>query len=105
VYGEGPPDVVTGRFNEKTQRPYTAEDIRFTQKGETLYAFALGWPASGKLTIKTLAQGATALPKPVQRVDLIGVGPVTFAQTPDGLVLTLPEKAPNPYAYGFVVRT
>jgi hypothetical protein len=38
-------------------------------------------------------------------VELIGAGPVTFAQTPEGLTLTLPEKAPNPYAYAFVVRT
>ncbi|MGD0796780.1 MAG: alpha-L-fucosidase [Acidobacteriaceae bacterium] len=105
VYGEGPPDVAIGRFNEKSQRPYTAEDIRFTQKGETVYAFALGWPATGKLTIKTLAKGSSALPKPVQRVELIGVGPVNFSHDPSGLVLTLPDKAPNPYAYGFIIRT
>jgi alpha-L-fucosidase len=105
VYGEGPPDVNAGQLNERTQRAYTSEDIRFTTKGETLYAFALGWPANGRLTIKTLAKGGAALQKPVQRVELIGAGPVTFAQTPEGLTLTLPEKAPNPYAYAFVVRT
>jgi alpha-L-fucosidase len=105
VFGEGPPDVVSGRFNEKSQRPYTAEDIRFTQKGETVYAFALGWPANGKLTIKTLAKGSAALPKPVQRVELIGAGPINFSHDPSGLVLTLPEKAPNPYAYAFIIRT
>jgi len=38
-------------------------------------------------------------------VELIGAGPVTFAQDPSGLTLTLPEKAPNPYAYGFIIRT
>jgi alpha-L-fucosidase len=105
VFGEGPPDIVTGRFNEKSQRPYTSEDIRFTQKGETVYAFALGWPANGKMTIKTLAKGGAALPKPVQRVELIGAGPLTFAQDASGLTLNLPDKAPNPYAYGFIIRT
>jgi alpha-L-fucosidase len=105
VFGEGPPDIVTGRFNENSQRPYTAEDIRFTRKGETVYAFALGWPTTGKLTIKTLAKGSAALPKPVQRVELIGAGPVNFLHDPSGLILTLPEKAPNPYAYGFIIRT
>jgi alpha-L-fucosidase len=105
VYGEGPPDVNAGQLNERTQRAYTSEDIRFTTKGETLYAFALGWPANGRLTIKTLAKGAAALPKPVQRVELIGAGPVTFVQDASGLTLNLPEKAPNPYAYGFVIRT
>jgi alpha-L-fucosidase len=105
VFGEGPPDIVTGRFNEGTQRPYTAEDIRFTRKGDTVYAFALGWPATGKLLIKTLARGASALPKPIQRVDLIGAGPLTFTQDATGLTVNLPDKAPNPYAYAFILRT
>ena len=105
VFGEGPADIVTGRFNEKSQRAYTAEDIRFTRKGETVYAFALGWPANGKLLIKTLARGASALPTPIQRVELIGAGPLTFTQDATGLTLNLPDKAPNPYAYAFILRT
>jgi alpha-L-fucosidase len=106
VFGEGPPDVTTNaNFNERNARAYTAADIRFTRKGDTLYAFALGWPADGKLTVKTLARGAATLPKPVQHVELIGAGPVKFAQDADGLKLTLPETPPNEYAYGFVIRT
>jgi alpha-L-fucosidase len=84
---------------------YTAEDIRFTRKGDTVYAFALGWPATGKLLIKTLARGASALPKPIQRVDLIGGGSLTFTQDATGLTLNLPDQAPNPYAYAFTLRT
>jgi alpha-L-fucosidase len=105
VFGEGPPDVVSGRFNEKTQRAYTSEDIRFTRKGDTVYAFAFVWPTNGKLLIKTLARGASALPKPIQRVDLIGAGQLTFTQDATGLTLNLPDKAPNPYAYAFILRT
>jgi alpha-L-fucosidase len=106
VYGEGPPDVAgNSNFNERTQRAYTAEDIRFTRKGEAVYAFAFVWPANGKLTIKTLAKDAAALPKPVQRVELIGGGAVPFVQDANGLALNLPEKAPNPHAYAFIIRT
>jgi alpha-L-fucosidase len=105
VFGEGPPDIVTGRFNEGTQRPYTSEDIRFTRKGDTVYAFALGWPTTGKLLIKTLARGASALPKPIQRVELIGAGSLTFTQDTSGLTVNLPDNAPNPYAYAFILRT
>jgi alpha-L-fucosidase len=105
VYGEGPPDAKAGEFNERNQRPYTSEDIRFTTKAGTLYAFALGWPANGKLVIRTLAKGSSALPRPVQRVELIGAGPVKFAQDAAGLTLNLPDKAPNPYAYAFIIRT
>jgi len=105
VFGEGPPDILTGKMNEKSQRPFTAEDIRFTQKGDILYAFALGWPTGGKLTIKTLARGAAAFPKPIQLVTLIGGGQLTFVQNTEGLTVNLPEKAPNEYAYAFVIRT
>ena len=40
-----------------------------------------------------------------QRVELIGAGPIKFAQDAAGLTLTLPDKAPNEYAYAFVIRT
>jgi alpha-L-fucosidase len=106
VFGEGPPDVKdNANFNEKNQRAYTAEDIRFTTKGDTLYAFAFVWPVNGKLVIKTLAKGAAALAKPVQRVDLITGGQLTFAQDAAGLTINLPDKAPNEYAYAFSIRS
>jgi alpha-L-fucosidase len=106
VFGEGPPDVTNNsNFNERGQRAYTSEDIRFTQKDDTVYAFAFVWPESGKLTIKTLARDASVLPKPIQHVELIGVGSIKFAQDATGLTLTLPDSAPNPYAYAFILRT
>jgi len=106
VFGEGPPDVTdNSNFNESHQRAYTSEDIRFTRKGETVYAFAFVWPTNGKLVIKTLARASAALPKPIQQVELIGVGPVKFVQNTAGLTLTLPGKAPNEYAYAFIIRT
>jgi alpha-L-fucosidase len=106
VFGEGPPDVTdSANFNESKARPYTSEDIRFTQKGDTLYAFAFVWPESGKLTIKTLARDASVFPKPVRRVEMITGGPVPHTQDANGLTLTLPATAPNPYAYAFVIRT
>ena len=49
IFGEGPaiesaaPLTAQG-FNEGKGKPFTAEDIRFTRKGNTLYAFLLGWP-------------------------------------------------------------
>jgi len=47
IYGEGPSTkvkIVTGNFNEDNRNDLTAEDIRFTVKGSTLYAFVMGWP-------------------------------------------------------------
>jgi len=106
VFGEGAPDVEgSGNFNENRTRPYTAQDIRFTTKGETLYAFALGWPADGKLTIRTLAAASPQYPRAVGRVEMLGVsGPLQFTREATGLVVTLPEKKPNEYAWALKIR-
>ena len=46
--------------------------------------------------IKTLARGAAALPRPIQRVELIGAGQLTFTQNATGLTVNLPKKGPQP---------
>jgi alpha-L-fucosidase len=106
VFGEGAPDVEgSGNFNENRTRPYTAQDIRFTTKGETLYAFALGWPADGKLTIRTLAAASPQYPRAVGRVEMLGVsGPLQFTREATGLVVTLPEKKPNEYTWALKIQ-
>ena len=47
IYGEGPTKVVGGSFKDTASKPFTGEDIRFTTKGNTLYAIALAWPKMG----------------------------------------------------------
>ncbi len=106
IFGEGAQDLTDNKgFSEDKQRPYTSADIRFTTKGPNLYAFALGWPgdeatAEGKpntLTIRTLARSNPHLPKPIQRIDLLGAStPLRFTQTPEALTVTLPRKNPTP---------
>jgi alpha-L-fucosidase len=109
VYGEGPSTVAgnqtRGQFGgSRDVRPYTAEDFRFTAKGDTLYAFMMGWPESGKATIKSLAQGGENFPKEIARVELLGTGgPLTFTRDASGLVVNLPQKRPNDYAYALKV--
>ena len=98
VAGEGSTEKLMYDRNGHTAWRFdncTAEDIRFTRKGANLYAIALGWPANGKLVIKTLAT------QPVSTVTMLGVGPVTWTRSPEGLVLALPVKKPSNYAYAF----
>jgi alpha-L-fucosidase len=106
VYGEGAQDVRgTGNFNEGRGRAYTARDIRFTTKGDVLYAFVLAWPEDGKVTIETLAQGRTEFPKQVGRVELLGAsGALPFERQANGLVVTLPNAKPNEFAYVLKIR-
>jgi alpha-L-fucosidase len=88
-YGEGATRVEGGHFKEDFA--FTARDIRFTTKGNALYAIALGWPTDGKITIKSLAQPAGTKFNQVKRVELLGHrGNVAFTQDATGLVVTLP---------------
>ncbi|HVW77306.1 MAG TPA: alpha-L-fucosidase, partial [Alloacidobacterium sp.] len=99
TYGEGPTQVVAGSFHDAATKPYTPQDIRFTVKGKTLYAIALGWPSDGKLLIHSLSQSGEFK---VKSVALLGSdAAIPFSQQTDGLHLELPSKAPGEYAYSF----
>lgn len=39
------PAIGGTRFNESSRKELTAEEVRFTTKGSTLYAFVMGWPS------------------------------------------------------------
>lgn len=91
-YGEGPTQVKAGSFNDTKTQAYTAQDIRFTKKGNTLYAIAMGWPSSGQLTIHSLGDSSNLKPA---SVTLLGTKtPVRWKQTSSGLTLQLPATRP-----------
>jgi alpha-L-fucosidase len=96
VYGEGPVRAKGGHFKEDFT--YTAKDIRFTTKGQTLYAIALGWPTDGRLLVRSLAKPADGRSNQVQRVTLLGhKGRLKFNQTAEGLEVVLPDKKVSDY--------
>ncbi|MEZ0612117.1 alpha-L-fucosidase [Fibrella sp. WM1] len=104
VFGEGPaiesaaPLSAQG-FNEGKGKPFGAEDIRFTRKGNTLYAIVMGWPADGQVRIKSLGTAAAQSPA-YTRVELLGhTEPLRFAQSADALTVSLPTQKPGDYAY------
>ena len=103
TYGEGPTKVVEGSFNDTAAGNYTAQDFRFTTKGDALYAIEMGWPADGEAVIKTLRTVVGS--KPVSGVTLLGAGgAVSFEQKADGLHLKLPAQAPGQFAYAYRVE-
>ena len=90
VYGEGEVKARGGAMRENMT--YTAKDIRFTTKGKTLYAIALGWPEGGKLAIKSLAKTSDAAQNKIKKVELLGYkGKLKFEQTADALIVELPD--------------
>lgn len=105
ISGEGPVKVRGGMFSEGGEERMTAEDMRFTTKGHTLYATALGWPeAGGKFVVKTLAANAPGVVGTVQRVRLLGHGDVPFTRTANGLEITLPASKPCDHAYALKIE-
>jgi alpha-L-fucosidase len=91
IFGEGPVLAKGGAFKENFQ--YTARDIRFTTKGKTLYAIALGWPDDGKVVIQSLARTDDSGVNKIKRVELLGCrGKLKFTQTAGGLTVELPAQ-------------
>lgn len=93
VFGEGPamenaaPLTAQG-FNEGKNKPFTAEDVRFTAKGNVLYAIVMGWPETGNVLIKSLNKNNY----PANKVQLLGAkNNVRFEQTTNGLAVTFPD--------------
>jgi alpha-L-fucosidase len=98
IYGEGPTKPATGAFHDTDVTNYTAEDFRFTTKGDALYVIGLEWPTSREAVIRSLAR--TVGDQQVQAVALLGSDTkLRFEQRGDGLHVQLPGQSPAKYAY------
>jgi alpha-L-fucosidase len=104
IFGEGPAmekaaPINAQGFNEGKGKPFTAEDIRFTTKGDVLYAIALGTPADGKIRIKSLSANNSYYPKEISRVELVSnQQPLEISRTGNELTVTLPTNQPEQVA-------
>ena len=99
VFGEGPAHVPPEPSRERKVE-YTAKDIRFTTKGDALYAIALGWPDDGQLTVKSLARNAPYFFGTILSVELLGTRTtLKWARDDGGLTIALPPSKPCDYAY------
>ena len=94
VFGEGPiaeSDIPLNAqgFNEGSYSNVTAQEIRFTQKGNSLYVTALSWPDDGAVIVKSLSTGNELYPFEIKEVELLGYGNVEFMRTSVGLEIRL----------------
>jgi alpha-L-fucosidase len=80
------------------RKGYTSQDIRFTTRGNTLYAAVMKWP-DNEVVITSLAKGKAPEGK-IQKVELLGhKGNLEFTQDADGLKVRFPADKPCDYAY------
>lgn len=103
IYGEGPTSVAAGPFHDTQTRSYTAEDFRFTTKGNILYALELAWPGNEKVVIHSLGSRYIGERK-IRSVALLGIDAnLRFEQQNECLLIHIPARAPGKYAYAFKI--
>jgi alpha-L-fucosidase len=95
--GRGP------RFNEAGRRDLTADEVRFTTKSHTLYAFVMGWPEK-QAVIKPLATNSSVAQVKVRNVGLLGLkGKLQWTQDERRLTIQMPEQKPCDHAIGLKI--
>ncbi|OLD63913.1 MAG: hypothetical protein AUI33_12570 [Ignavibacteria bacterium 13_1_40CM_2_61_4] len=106
IYGVGPSTQTTtadAKFNESKRKELTAEDVRFTTKGQTLYAFIMGRP-QGQAVIAPLATNGKHVTGKVRNVELLGYqGKLQWTQDESGLKVQLPDEKPGSHAFAFKI--
>ena len=101
VSGEGGSMAVSGAFKEDAVE-WKPTDFRFTQKGDTIYAYQMRRPPCPRTVIRSMA--TLKVPK-IVGVQLLGCGGVAFEQTNEGLEISLPDAWEGREPYCFAVRT
>jgi alpha-L-fucosidase len=101
-FGEGPNIITkTGSFNEQNVPSFSAQDVRFTVQGRTLYAICLGWP-EGPVTIETLK---TLWAPEITSVRMLGVDQVLeWSLSERGLTIVPPSFKPCNHAVVFKIE-
>jgi alpha-L-fucosidase len=107
IYGEGPSTVgkqEKGQFGGLSDiRPYQPSDIRFTTKGNVLYAFCMSSPTED-IKISSLGKKSKLNDKRITGVKMLGSGQkINWKQTDESLVISLPAKLPDWQTVGFAV--
>lgn len=101
IYGEGPTKVAGGSFSDAKDKPFTADDIRFTAKGDVLYAISMDW------AVKDLAISSLGLSKigKIKSVELIGSkDKISWTQNPNDLNIKSSSVYPAKYAVVYKIQ-
>ncbi len=102
-WGEGDNAGTSGYMTDGEASHYSAQDIRFTCRGNTLYATTLEW-GEGDILIRSLAPKCGKDLK-VTSVSLLGSDEtIEWSQGVDGLSVSFPEKRPSEYAHSFKIE-
>ena len=98
IAAEGSIKSTAGAFTDNEESSYTAEDIRFTTKGDFLYAISLDW-SDDEIMVRSIDQS-----KEVEKVIMLGsVEELAWSQTNEGLRVKFPAEKPSEYAHALKI--
>lgn len=104
IFGEGPTPIPTGEFTDAQREPFTNQDIRFTTKGNILYAIVLAC-AQDSVTIHSLSSLSEISRAAILDITLLGGSqPLAWSQDEQGLTVRLPEEMACEHAFALRVR-
>jgi alpha-L-fucosidase len=105
VYGEGPTKLEKGG-HFLPRYTYTPQDIRYTTKGDTLYAIALGWPGANRKVLLTALAKARVPGVHIVDVSMLGTSEdLAWTWRDDGLAVTTPAEPVGAMAVVFKILT
>jgi alpha-L-fucosidase len=106
TFGEGPTQVMEGSFTDTKRSNFTPQDIRFTTKPHTLYAFLLAPSVEGKVAIHSLAKNKNLLEGKITKIILLGTDhQLTFSHQADALHIHFPANIPFHHAQTLKITT
>ncbi|HET7213908.1 MAG TPA: alpha-L-fucosidase [Terriglobia bacterium] len=107
IYGEGATLLPSGSFGEEKLKDmtFTPQDMRFTTKGNVIYAILMAWPER-EARIKALGKNSKNAPGRISNVGLLGGDArLKWRQDSDALVVEMPAEKPCDIAYALKIAT
>ena len=99
LYGEGKTEMP----HKVIESPFKHTDIRYTTKGDYLYAFVLKWPGKREAKMEFLAPMNHRIGE-IKSVELLGYeGKLEWEHNGDGFFVKFPPKKPCEFAYGLKI--
>jgi len=109
IFGEGPTKEPEGHFShhhEFLKIKYSPKDIRYTTKGNVIYAIILGWPGNNEsIILKSFAADEWKNPEEIREVTLLGYkGKIDYELAEEGLKVTTPDEVVDNMAVVFKIE-
>ena len=107
-YGEGPTQVIEGQFSDRIKKNFTSEDIRYTMKGNDLYATVMRCSRNGQYRFQALGR-KDASHEPnfagiIENVSLLGFdSPCIWTRDESGLYVNV-ENVQSEYPIVFRIE-